>query len=223
MNRDCDKFYKKLDSLQREMYIGIMEKPIVFCNSKAGTGKTTIAVMAGLELLEQATISHIMYIRFPDQLAQSLGYVPGTIIEKEEIYMGPFINACEELGIRKETLFNSYAVDERVIMQTCIGDRGANFKNSLVILDEAQNASFKDLKLELTRLNNTCKCVVIGHDGQIDNNKGRQDHAFINYMNHFSKKDYCLAIELKRNYRGELSKYADSLMIDDKGKYYIEK
>lgn len=222
MNKDCGRFYKRLDKDQKEYYHSIMDNPVTCCNARAGTGKTTIATMAGLELLEQGNIAHIIYLRFPDQMLQSLGAFPGSLQEKEQYYMEPFFEACEDLGLTREMVLNLIS-DERVILCTSIAMRGVNFKDSLVIIDEAQNAGFKDLKLVLTRLHDDCHCAIIGHSNQVDNIKNRQEQAFETYMYHLNKKPWTKIVTLSRNYRGKISNWADSLMIDHKNQYYVTK
>lgn len=221
-NRCTDDLYRKLDSCQKALYESILDNKVTCCNARAGTGKTTIAVLAGFDMLKSGQIQKIIYIRFPDQLVQSLGHFPGDLAEKESYYMGPFIDACAELGIDKTRLEREYFSCEEIVVCTNITLRGTNMKNSLVILDEAQNATFNDLKLVLTRLHDSCHCIIMGHSEQCDNKKAAAQKAFEAYINHMCQKQWAKRIDLKTNYRGSISTWADKLMLED-GKYYVEK
>jgi predicted ribonuclease YlaK len=99
--------------------------------------------------------------------------------------------------------------------------RGINIKEAAVIVDETQNASFKDLKLLLTRLHDDCHVALIGHTAQIDNENCVKEKAFIHYMEHFCKKQWAQRVDLKHNYRGKISAYADALYLDNNDKPFV--
>jgi len=215
-------FHNKMDKYQIRYYDSLMNTPVTCCNAKAGSGKTTIAVLAGLELLKSGSVDKIIYLRFPDQMLQSLGAVPGELEEKEIYYMEPFIEACAEFGVIQHELERLKNM-EQIVMCTNIALRGANIKNSFFIIDEAQNGSFKDLKLVLTRINETCRTALIGHAGQCDNKRFVKEDAFREYIKHLVKKPFAKETPLKINHRSEISDWADRLMMTNDGKYYIDR
>jgi phoH family protein len=217
-----DGLLKSLDKYQKRYYDSLMQKPVTCCNAKAGSGKTVIAVMAGLQLLDKGIVDQIIYVRFPDQMVQSLGALPGDLTDKEQYYMDPFYNACEELGIQKDVVDEVYIPKNQIVLCTNITFRGINIKNAFIIMDESQNASFKDLKLVLTRLHDSCHCALIGHNSQRDNRKCEREGAFEMYIHHLTKKPFATETPLKVNYRGEISQWADALMLDEKGDYTID-
>ena len=221
-NPNYDGLLKSLDKYQKRYYDSLMHNPVTCCNAKAGSGKTVIAVMAGLQLLEQGKVDQIIYVRFPDQMVQSLGSLPGDLAEKEQYYMDPFYDACEELGIQKDFVNEVYIPKNQIVLCTNITFRGINIKNAFVIMDESQNASFKDLKLVLTRLHDSCHCALIGHSCQRDNRKCEREGAFEMYIHHLTKKPFAAETPLKINYRGEISQWADALMLNEKGDYTID-
>lgn len=209
---EIDNYYRNLDPYQKSYYKSLFKDDIlmVCSNSPAGTGKTTIAVMAGLELLLQTKISKIYYIRFPDDRSLRLGYLPGDEIDKTSSYTKPFYSACEEFGLdssRIEFLLESGTIN----LCTDISMRGTNIWDAMVIIDEAQNARFSDLKLILTRIKDNCKVALIGYSGQKDNFKGEEEYAFERYIKHMSKQSWCANITLPVNHRGKLSTWADKL------------
>jgi phosphate starvation-inducible protein PhoH len=208
-SKERDRFYKKLDEYQLAYYNAIMEKSVICCNQPAGTGKTQIAVMAGLELLAQGKISKLIYLRFPDDRSLKLGFLPGDLELKQIYYMYPFYEAASECGLQDEVI-DSLIEEKLIELTTDISMRGRNLKSSFIICDETQNARMPDLKLVLTRLHDDSKCVMIGHNGQVDNYKGN-DNAFIKYIEHMCKKPWAINCDLPNNYRGKISKWADEL------------
>ena len=210
ISKNMDRYYSKLDSYQRAYYGEIFSKSVVCVDAPAGTGKTTIAIMAALQLLYEGKINHIYYVRFPDDRSLKLGYIPGDTREKQEMYMYPFYDACYEFGLSTKDI-EEMIQNEDVILQTDITMRGTNIQRSIVIIDEGQNGHFSDLKLVLTRVHDDCKCVLIGHSGQYDNFRGKNENAFVAYIDHLTKKNWAVKCDLPINYRGKISSWADKL------------
>ena len=198
-----------------------MTNHMTCCNAKAGTGKTTIAVMAGLQMLEEGKVRKLIYLRFPDQLVQSLGHFPGTLQEKEQVYMAPFFNSAFKIGYDADQIYEHFINQELIELCTSVTFRGNDLNDTFLIIDEAQNGLFKDIKLVLTRLNDDCHCAFIGHSDQCDTNKARIESAFTMYIHHMCKLKDVKECRLVHNYRGELSRWADSLMMNNKGDYYL--
>lgn len=208
-----DKLYARFDPLQKDMDTKIADHSVVFVDAEAGTGKTTIAVRKGLELLKQGKVDRIHYVRFPDKRSLKLGFLAGND-EKEAGYMHPFHEAMAECGLQKEAVEK---LMERGIFETStdIHLRGRNMKGVYLIIDEAQNAAdLTDLKLVLTRVHDhRGKAVVIGHSKQTDSRvelytKHRLNAFQVNAF-HFSRKPWAARAHLTTNYRGEISKWAD--------------
>jgi len=87
--------------------------------------------------------------------------------------------------------------------------RGTNFENKVVIIEEAQNYYFDELKKVLTRVHDTCKVIVIGHTGQIDLIHRSERSGFSYYLNHFRNVEWAQICTLSKNYRGIISQWAD--------------
>ncbi|MBQ8132422.1 MAG: PhoH family protein [Bacilli bacterium] len=204
-----NKFYYKLDEYQKEYYESILDDSIRFIglNSPAGTGKTFIGIMGSLELLREGKVNHIYYIRVPDERSLHLGFLPGTEMEKSEIYFKPFYDIAIDLGIRPEEI-DIARENDTVVLTTDICLRGTNIKKSAVIIDEAQNMDADTIKLILTRLHDDCKAMLIGHCLQCDNMKN--SNHFDKYIEYMSQKNWAKRCELKKNYRGEMATFADS-------------
>ena len=208
--KHLQRLYTKLDTYQKHFYDSIQSHLFTAVDAKAGTGKSFISVLAGLTLFLTGKISKIYYIRIPDDRSLRLGYLPGTEEDKQSIYSAPFYDALETCGLQPEYI-ESLIMENSIKILTDISMRGINIENSYVIIDEAQNGRLSDLKLILTRISDNSKCVFIGHSKQYDNYKGKNDNAFGRYIEHMTKKDWAIQCELKKNYRGKLSQWADEL------------
>ncbi len=190
-------------------------KTIVFCNAKAGTGKTTLAMGAANILVQDKRneLDGIVYIVSPYG-EQKQGYLPGSITEKSEVYYEPAYQAMIEVGMNPNTCVCSDSMTARkrgesyVKMLTHTYLRGTNLQKKVVILDESQNYTVADLKKVLTRCHDSCKVIVIGHTGQIDIRSGS---GFARYLEHFKGQEKCAVCELTTNHRGWLSTFADEL------------
>lgn len=207
----------KLDEEQIKFRDAIWDKDklIVFCNARAGTGKTTIATATADLLVKYGFYKGIVYIASPTQ-EQKQGYLKGTIEEKSEPYFEPFYQALEKIGVNLNTATYADIMNEKngtayIECMTHTFLRGCNFENKVIILDEAQNYYTDELKKVLTRIHDNCKVIVIGHSGQIDLYNNPQNSGFVRYLNHFSKDDRCTVCQLTHNYRGWISNFADEL------------
>lgn len=191
------------------------DKLIVFCNSKAGTGKTLIAAATADLLYQYGRCNGIVYIASPTQ-EQKQGYLKGTIEEKSEPYFEPFYEALEKIGVNRNTAFLDGSINEKY--QTayiqCVTHtflRGTNFENKVVIVDEAQNYDFEELKKVLTRIHDSSKVIVIGHSGQNDLTDHPERSGFVPYTKWFASDSRTAVCQLNENHRGWISQHADSL------------
>ena len=208
----------QLDNYQKEFIDAIWadDVKIVFCNASAGTGKTHLSVAVAYLLYEYKNYDGIIYAVAPYGMERQ-GFLPGDITKKSEVYFEPLYQALVACGLNPFQVINNEPLvvdkkDDNAFLK-CVTHtyfRGINFDNQVVIIDEAQNYDFESLKKTITRCKDNCKVIIIGHDGQIDL-KYQQDSGFIRYLNHFKSQDYCRVCELKYNYRGLISNWADKL------------
>lgn len=206
-----------LDEKQLDFVEAVMdpEKLIVFCDARAGTGKTTLAMGAANILVKDNRTGYdgIVYIVSPYG-EQKQGYLPGSITEKSEVYYEPAYQAMIECNMNPHTDVCSESMTSKkkgeafVKMLTHTFLRGTNLQNKVIIIDEAQNFTAAELKKVLTRIHDSCKVIVIGHTGQIDISA---NSGFAAYLKHFSHTDPCAVCELTENHRGWISTHADEL------------
>lgn len=217
-NIDGEPFYNLiLDNDQKDFVNAILntDNTIIFCNSKAGTGKTTLAMGAANMLVKYKEYDGIVYICSAyGEKAQ--GYLPGSITEKSEVYFEPAYQAMIECNmnpnvcVNSESMVNQKYGDAYVTLLTHTFLRGTNLKRKVIILDECQNYTVSDLKKTLTRCSDDCKIICIGHDAQCDL-EDKSSTGFKKYIEHFRGHEHCEICELTINHRGWVSQFADEL------------
>lgn len=142
----------------------------------AGSGKTWIAVYQALkhQFNKEAHMKRIIITRPAVEAGEKLGFLPGSLEEKVDPYMRPIYDALYDfLGIElaKQKIERGYIEVAPIAFL-----RGRTFKDSFIIVDEAQNATLEQLKMVVTRLGENSKMVINGDPGQTDLPKGK-DHG----------------------------------------------
>ena len=190
---------------------------IVFCNSVAGTGKSTVAIGTANLLVKYGRYKKIVYMVSPVQ-EERIGYRPGETEKKLAPYFAPLYDLAPTFDINPYTDINVCSDDpleETTGYIDCVSNiflRGRNIKaDTVLILDEAQNCYKDELRTILTRIPDGAKVIVIGHTGQCDLYHHPENSGFAPYIRHFQDKDRCVICELKNNHRGWVSQWADKL------------
>jgi phosphate starvation-inducible PhoH-like protein len=144
----------------------VLENDITFCYGPAGTSKTFTACYVALQLLEEHKIKKIILCKPIQEAGEKLGFLPGTIDEKVDPYMKSYKSNIEKIiGFSKtEILFGKGIIE----FQPLAYMRGDTFDDALMILDEAQNADYKQLMLFVTRMGKDSKVIVAGDVSQHD-------------------------------------------------------
>ena len=151
---------------QANFYKSVQENDIVFCIGPAGTGKTYLAVAIAVEYLKNKTISKIVLTRPAVEAGESLGFLPGDYKDKIDPYLRPLYDALSD--ILPSDILKKYLDQSMIEVIPLAFMRGRTLNNSFVLLDEAQNTSFLQMKMLLTRLGFNSKCIVNGDVTQID-------------------------------------------------------
>jgi len=207
-----------LDNEQTDFRDKIWSKDydIVFCDAKAGTGKTLVAVATANLLCKYGRYDGIIYIVSPTQ-EMKIGYLPGSPDEKISPYITPLRDALLKLNINPDQAINQVSIQnqkEGTGYIDCVSHlylRGVNFDNKIIIIDETQNMYLDELKKTLTRIIDTCKTIVIGHSGQCDLYKNADRSGFVYYKEWFSTMPRTAVCELTTNHRGWVSTHADAI------------
>lgn len=151
----------------QERYLkAIDNQTITFGVGPAGTGKTYLAGAKAAEALEAGLVEQIIITRPAVEAGEQLGFLPGEIEDKIGPYIAAFRGAMEErLGKGKVDYLIKTGRLEAVPLAYM---RGRTFRNAFVIMDEAQNATAKQIKLFLTRIGQGSTVVVNGDSDQVD-------------------------------------------------------
>ncbi|OGD36521.1 phosphate starvation-inducible protein PhoH [Candidatus Atribacteria bacterium RBG_16_35_8] len=157
----------KPKTLGQQKYIETVRKnDIVFVIGPAGTGKTYLAVAIALSALKNEEVDRIILVRPAVEAGESLGYLPGDLLEKIDPYFRPLYDAIYEMMPSEK--FQKY-MEKGIIEIAPLGYmRGRTLNNSFIILDDAQNTTLGQMKMFLTRFGFGSKVIINGDITQID-------------------------------------------------------
>jgi phosphate starvation-inducible PhoH-like protein len=142
------------------------QNDVVFAVGPAGTGKTYTAVALAVAALKNRLVKKIILTRPAVEAGESLGFLPGDLKEKIDPYLRPLYDALDDM-IPADKL--KYFMENRVIEIAPLAYmRGRTLDNAFIILDEAQNTSSLQIKMFLTRLGPSAKCILTGDLSQVD-------------------------------------------------------
>jgi PhoH-like ATPase len=153
---------------------------LVTLMGKAGTGKTLLAIAAGLHKVSDESVYHRLLVSRPVfPLGKELGFLPGDLEEKLLPWMQPIFDNVELLmsassGREKRKGSSSYSYQELINMGMLAIEpltyiRGRSIPNQFMIVDEAQNLTPHEIKTIITRCGDNTKMVITGDPYQIDN------------------------------------------------------
>jgi phosphate starvation-inducible PhoH-like protein len=138
----------------------------VVCTGPSGAGKTYLACGKAVELLRAGKVKRIVISRPLQECGNGIGYLPGDLYAKVVDMLVPLIESLEEFVGAAEV--EAMRVDGRLVVCPLEKMRGRTMKEAFVILDEAQNATFTQLKMLVTRVGEGTKLVVCGDYTQSD-------------------------------------------------------
>ena len=149
---------------------------ILFAIGPAGTGKTYTAVALAVRALKNKSVKKIILTRPAVEAGENLGFLPGDLKEKIDPYLRPLYDALDDM-IPPDKL--AYYMQNRVIEVAPLAYmRGRTLDNAFMILDEAQNATTLQLKMFLTRIGPSAKCIITGDLSQIDLPRNHQSGLY---------------------------------------------
>ncbi len=142
------------------------ENDIVLCMGPAGSGKTSLAVGKACSMLCNKEVEKIIITRPTIDNGKELGALPGTLAEKIHPYLIPIFDEMNiYIGTEKVKQLKDSGAIEVCPLQYM---RGRNFHNTFIILDESQNATYKQIKMLITRMGINSKVVLNGDPTQSD-------------------------------------------------------
>jgi phosphate starvation-inducible PhoH-like protein len=155
-----------LRKTQEEYLEKIQDNKIVFCYGPAGTAKTFIACYSAVKLLNDKEINNVVLSKPIQEAGEKLGHLPGEKDDKIAPYITSYKNNFNK--IIGDEITTGYFMDETIKFEPLAYMRGDTFDNALMILDEAQNATFDQLILFITRMGKNSKIIISGDVSQHD-------------------------------------------------------
>jgi phosphate starvation-inducible PhoH-like protein len=151
---------------QKKMVKACETHDVLFAVGPAGTGKTYTAVALAVRALKNSLVKKIILTRPAVEAGENLGFLPGDLKEKIDPYLRPLYDALDDM-IQIDKL--NYFMQNRIIEVAPLAYmRRRTLDNAFIILDEAQNATVTQIKMFLTRLGPSAKCIITGDLSQID-------------------------------------------------------
>ena len=167
---DRDQGYLKTIKPKSEGQAALMKaidsRNLVLALGPAGTGKTYLAIAKAVEALEAGKVGRIVLSRPAVEAGESIGFLPGDMEDKLAPYLRPLYDALSDrLSMKRVRAL----IAEGLIEIAPVGYmRGRTLNNAFVVIDEAQNCTYVQLKMLLTRLGWHSTMVVTGDPGQTD-------------------------------------------------------
>jgi phosphate starvation-inducible PhoH-like protein len=151
---------------QQRFLDAIADHSLTVAIGPAGTGKTYLAVAAAVEALESGRIERIVLSRPAIEAGESLGYLPGDMMEKMAPYLRPLYDCLTDRlgGKRLRALMGEGEIEIAPIGYM----RGRTLNNAFIVIDEAQNCTYAQMKMLLTRLGWHSTMVITGDPEQSD-------------------------------------------------------
>lgn len=164
--------YQRISTPKQKQFIDLAldkQSKLIFVSGPAGTAKTYLTVQAALTMISDKRVSDLIYVRSVVESSDSkMGFLPGEVSEKMAPYLEPMMDKLEELLpknqielLKKEERISGFPVGHL---------RGRNWNAKVIIGDEAQNMTFKEILTLITRTGEFAKIFILGDPEQSDIN-----------------------------------------------------
>ena len=190
---------------------------LVTMSGKAGTGKTLLAIAAGLsKVVDEHAFSKMLVARPIQPMGKEMGFLPGDVEEKMGPWMQPIFDNLDFIVHRNKDANYAYQKlkDKDLIqIEPLTYIRGRSVPDQFIIIDEAQNLSLHEVKTIVTRAGEGSKLVFTGDPFQIDNPYLNFHKNGLNYLAHkFHDQKIAGHVMLKEGERSELAEIASDLL-----------
>ncbi|WP_069299061.1 PhoH family protein [Neptunicoccus sediminis] len=155
---------------QRAYVQSLFKNELVFGLGPAGTGKTYLAVAAGVSMFIEGHVDRILLSRPAVEAGERLGFLPGDMKDKVDPYMQPLYDALNDFLPAKQVA--KLIEEKRIEIAPLAFMRGRTLSNSFIVLDEAQNATTMQMKMFLTRMGEGSHMAITGDTTQVDLPRG---------------------------------------------------
>ncbi|QEP42308.1 PhoH family protein [Ectothiorhodospiraceae bacterium BW-2] len=186
---------------------------------QAGTGKTLLALAAGLaQVMESKTYAEVIVTRVTVPVGEDIGFLPGTEEEKMTPWMGALLDNLEvltegESNSEWERAATQDLLHKRIKIRSLNFMRGRTFQKKYIIIDEAQNLTSKQMKTLITRAGPGTKIVCLGNIAQIDTPYLTETSSGLTYVvDRFQRWEHSGHVMLVRGERSRLADYAAEVL-----------
>tara|TARA_R110000823_G_scaffold194141_4_gene325538 strand:+ start:981 stop:1670 length:690 start_codon:yes stop_codon:yes gene_type:complete len=179
----------------------ILDHDILAIKGRAGSGKTLLAVQAGLDLLFNRDIEKLIIARPYVTAGEDIGYLPGGVDDKLAYLTAPIYNIMHELIGKDKT--EKLIAEGSVVVSPFGFLRGNTFTNCFVLIDEAQNASMKQTELMIGRLGINSKMIFCGDMTQCDL-RNKKESGFDFFLTLEPQVSGIKVITLQQNHRHKI-------------------
>lgn len=197
---------------QKEIINTFLDKKtkVLLLKGPAGTSKTTLAMYCGLTLLNKRRISDLVLVRSAVESSDSkLGFLPGDIMEKFNVYLTPFHDKFSEL--LNKVQIDRLQKDNRITICPINFARGLHFSAKFVCADEIQNFSKREIHTIMSRIGEFSKVFLCGDPEQSDLPIGKSgfNKVYDLFNNEEAKENgiFCMELTEADIVRSELCKY----------------
>ena len=192
---------------------------LVTISGKAGTGKTLLAVAAGLhKVFAEDEYNRVLIFRPTMPVGRDIGFLPGDIKEKMAPWMQPIYDAVELIREQDKRSTNrvlpqDIMESEEISIEPLTFIRGRSIPHQYIIIDEAQNLTPLEVKTVITRVGNGTKIVLTGDPHQIDNPYvDSQSNGLVYLINRLRHSGIAAHSGLVKGERSELAEAAANLL-----------
>lgn len=197
-------------NIAQRLYLDMLMDPrikVILVNGIAGSGKTLLALAAGLHLRKQKKFDDVVCAKSVEEIGKGIGFLPG----EEDSKLGPFYEA-----FRDNLIFLSSASKEKggelvrnipdVGFEHIGFMRGRTFPNTFMIFDETQNLSPNEIKTCISRAGEGSKVVCCGDLHQIDNNQSMYTNGLFHAQRKLIGNEIVGVITLSKSERSDIAK-----------------
>ena len=151
---------------QKDYIRSIIENVVTICNGPSGTGKTMVSIGLGCEHLAYKKIDRLIITKPCVESGRGLGFIPGELSDKYKPYFKPIFDYLSFFLFEKSV--KELISSGQIYVSPLEYMRGETFDDSLIIVDDAENYTFHQLKMIITRLGNNSRIVINGDVNQTD-------------------------------------------------------
>lgn len=150
----------------------IKNNSISIISGKAGSGKTKLSCAMILNLLNNNRFEKFRIIRSITQVSKDFGFIPGTKEEKLQDYYGPIYSILSDLI--SEVSLEQKIKDKKILFEPVNFIRGCTFEDEIVLIDETQNFTKKEVETICSRFSPTSVLIFVGDSSQVDLKTGKE-------------------------------------------------